>query len=321
MEQSARFHLPDFTQHLRLNLMLMTMMQQKPEYFRENVEIASVYGCFPPSVWNGGRPQGGFKCTDEYIKNVLHAFNSQGIPIRFTFTNPLITEEHLDDPFCNHVMQLADNGLNEVIIFSEILEQYIREKYPSYKLTSSTCKRLTDPEKVAAELEKDYYVVVLDYDLNNKFEILDALPHHEKIEMLATSPCIPNCPRRSKEYEVCGRQQITYNMHLKQHPGKPFNMQDYSTETMHQFDNCPAMHRTPFDIRSLPHHISPDLIHDWYVPHGFRQFKLSGRGGSKLAIIENYMYYFIKPECRDEARFMLLHNLDRNGAVKIDSMI
>ena len=51
----ARFHLPDFWGHYGVNVVFMTMLENCPEYFREGVEIASVYGSFPQAVWNGGR--------------------------------------------------------------------------------------------------------------------------------------------------------------------------------------------------------------------------------------------------------------------------
>ena len=101
------------------------------------------------------------------MAEILRQFNGRGIPCRFTFTNPLITEEHLNDKFCNDVMRMADNGLNEVIVNSPILEEYIREKYPSYKITSSTCKQIEDFDALSAELDKDYSLVVLDYNWNN----------------------------------------------------------------------------------------------------------------------------------------------------------
>ena len=50
---SIKFHLPDFWSHGPLNLALIDMIKEHPEYFRDGVEIASVYGCFPPAVWNG----------------------------------------------------------------------------------------------------------------------------------------------------------------------------------------------------------------------------------------------------------------------------
>ena len=142
----VRFHLPDFADKFRFNLMFLTMLENSPELFREGVEIASVYGIFPPSLWNGGRVQYGM--TDKnYVKGVIKAYNSRGIPLRFTFTNPMLEKKHLSDEFCNMVMHLADNGMNECIVMSPILEDYIRKNYPNYKLTSSTCKRITDPEK------------------------------------------------------------------------------------------------------------------------------------------------------------------------------
>lgn len=315
---TARFHLPDFTKHVKLNLVMVQMWKNAREYFRDGVEIASVYGAFPPSMWNGGRPMLGV-CEEPFVRQVIAAFNSEGIPLRFTFTNPMITEEHLGDPFCNLVMQAAHNGLNEVIVFSEVLEQYIRTKYPKYKITSSTCKRITDPDALRAELNKDYHVVVLDYDLNNKWDILSDVPHPEKLEILVDSACIPNCPRRSEEYRVCGKQQIKFNEHLQKHPGKPFRMSDYDKVTMADFE-CAATHRSPFEIRELPHFVTPEMIWEDYLPHGINQFKISGRGWNKLAVIEQYMYYMIKPEKRDEARFMFLHNLERSGAIKIDNV-
>lgn len=45
---SIKFHLPDFWSHGPLNLALIDMIKEHPEYLRDGVEIASVYGCFPP---------------------------------------------------------------------------------------------------------------------------------------------------------------------------------------------------------------------------------------------------------------------------------
>lgn len=318
MENKVRFHLPSFALHTKFNLVFLNMVQNMPEFFREGAEIASFYGIFPPAIWNGGRTVGGYLSDEAFIKNVIKAFNDKGIPLRFTFTNPALREEHLKDEFCNRLMQLADNGMNEVIVMSPLLEAYIREKYPRYKITSSTCKRLVDPKLVAEELNKDYHVVVLDYDLNNKFDILEQLPHKEKCELLINSCCIPNCPHRSKEYDLVGLQQIAYAEHLKKYPNKPFNMSDYSDSTVKKDIKCPSNGNNIFDSMKRPHHISPEAIWEKYVPMGFNQFKIEGRTASNLFLIENYMYYLIKPECRDEARFLFLHNLERNGVIKID---
>lgn len=295
------FHIPDFINHCRLNLLLLTLMQQHPEYFREGVKIASVFGAFPPSLWNGGRNTVGV-VDDEIIKQVTKAFNSRGVPFRFTFTNPLIEEKHLGDPFCNKVMRMCDNGLNEVIVLSPILEEYIRKNYPSYKITSSTCKEIRNADELSAELEKDYHYVVLDYNWNNNFEFLETLPHKEKCELLINACCVPNCPRRGEHYRSIGETQIKYAEYMKTPPmmRKPTHFEDFK---------CPSMLRHIYQITDLPTHISPDAIVEKYVPMGFNQFKIEGRTVPDIALAENYIYYMIKPEYKDTARLELLGTL------------
>ena len=307
----VRFHLPDFAGKFRLNLMFAEMLRNAPQYFREGVEIASFYGVFPPSIWNGGRTQPGV-CDKNFVRSAIKAFNDRGIPLRFTFTNPALEKKHLSDDFCNMVMNMANNGMNEAIVFSPMLEEYIRRTYPKYKLTSSTCKRITDPEALKAELEKDYSIVVVDYDFNNNFEVLEKLPRKEDCELLVNACCEPGCPRRSAHYRSIGEQQIAYCNHIKKFPNVPFDVAKYDPD---HFRDCPYSKRGIFEIRNLRTHISPDDIWEKYVPMGFEQFKIEGRTASTLNILETYMYYMVKPECRDEARFRLLENLENTGAL------
>lgn len=136
----VKFHLPDFSGHLMFNLVFIDILQRHAEYFREGVEIASVYGTFPPAIWNGGRMQEG-NCDRRFVKSVVKAFNERNIPLRFTFTNPMLEKKHLNDDFCNMIMNVANNGMNEVIVASPLLEDYIRKNYPKYKITSSQVQR------------------------------------------------------------------------------------------------------------------------------------------------------------------------------------
>ncbi|MCM1007530.1 MAG: hypothetical protein NC485_06270 [Ruminococcus flavefaciens] len=307
----VRFHLPDFSGNFKLNFMFAETLKHRPEFFREGVEIASFYGVFPPSVWNGGRTQGGV-VDKAFVKNVIKVFNERGIPLRFTFTNPAIEKKHLSDSFCNMIMNLANNGLNEAIVMSPLLEDYIRRTYPKYKLTSSTCKRITDPDALKAELEKDYSIVVVDYDFNNNFEVLEKLQRKADCELLVNACCEPGCPRRSAHYHSIGVQQIAYNEHIKKYPNAPFDASKYDPE---HFRECPYSKRGIFEIRNLRTHISPDDIWEKYVPMGFEQFKIEGRTASPLNVLETYMYYMAKPEYRDEARFTILKALENSHAL------
>lgn len=315
----VKFHLPDFAGHFMFNLVFVEMLKNCPEYFREGVEIASVYGVFPPSLWNGGRMQKGvFNKKD--IRIVTAAFNERGIPLRFTFTNPMLEKKHLNDNFCNMVMNIANNGLNEVIVMSPLLEDYIRKNYPKYKLTSSTCKRITDPDALYNEIKKDYHIVVVDYDLNNKFDILEKIPDKEKCEILVNACCEPACQRRSAHYKSIGLQQIAYAEHIRKNPDIPFNSQQLVLEypEIRQTAGCRCMERTIFDIKNLSTHITPDDIWEKYVPMGFSQFKIEGRTLDMFNLMEHYLYYMIKPERKEEARFMLIKQLRANEVISVN---
>jgi hypothetical protein len=210
----VKFHLPDFARLGKFNLMFKIMLERSPEFFREGVEIASVYGTFPPSAWNGGRLQPG-NCNPDFVKNVVRIYENNNIPLRFTFTNPMIEEEHLSDEFCNYVLETAHNENNGCIVFSPVLEEYIRKNFPKYKITSSTCKRILDADTLYNELEKDYHLVVLDYDLNHRYDILEKIPNKEKIEILVNPCCTPACPNRSLHYKMLGMEQLIIANHVK----------------------------------------------------------------------------------------------------------
>ena len=318
-QMKARFHLPDFAGHFKFNLVFCELLAKHPEWFREGVEIASFYGVFPPSLWNGGRTQSGY-CDKSFVRGVINAFNERGIPLRFTFTNPMLEKKHLSDEFCNMVMHLADNGLNEAIVFSPLLEDYIRQYYPKYKLTSSTCKRITDAEQLYSEVQKDYHIVVIDYDLNHDMETLSKIPDKKKCELLVNACCNPGCPNRSEHYRAIGQQQIIYANHVRKYRDTPLNMERIERENpgIMRFNDCPCIGRSLFEIKKLRNHITPDEIWDTYIPMGFEQFKIEGRTKDVFSLMEHYLYYMAKPECRDEARFELLNWLEENEVISVN---
>ncbi len=306
----VKFHLPGLRANFPINMLVVKMMQNYPQYFREGLEIASFFGEFPTSKWNGGRYCGGDQCNSAYIRQVIKAVNAEGIPIRFTYTNPLITEEDLSDPYCNFCLREADNGLNEVIVVSPILEEYIRECYPNYKITSSTCKELKDIDAVNAELDKDYHIVVLDYNLNNKFDFLEQIKKKEKCELLANCCCIPNCPRRGEHYRFMAQQEQIALKNRTLPANKQLEMPKWHCEW--------GENTSVYIFKNYETHISPEDIWNKYAPMGFNQFKLEGRTANLFLLIDTYAYYFAKPEYRDEMRFALTAQLQANRIITVN---
>lgn len=287
------YHIPDILKHHRLNIILYETIKKNPEYFREGTKIASVYGVFPAAMWNGGRLMTGNMADDQTMKFCIEDYNNRGIPVRFTFTNPRITKEHLGNPYCNKMLRIANNGMNEVIVNSDVLEDYIRTNYPNFKVTSSTCKGIRDAEGVNAELAKDYNLVVLDYNWNNNFEFLEGIKEKERCEILVNACCIPNCQRRKDHYDYIGKYQIMYAELLANPIMRSREIENFTCEFA-----CQNLYNTT----GYSTHISPEAIYEKYLPMGYNQFKIEGRTNSDMSVLENYIYYMVKPEYKDKAR-------------------
>ncbi len=297
------YHLPSFTDHFSLNILLDTYMKEHPERFRDGVRIASVFGSFSGAAWNGGRNVPG-NYNPKLNEKIMKEFNSRGIPLRFTFTNPMLTEQHLSDKPCNEILKMAENGMNEVIVMSPILEQYIRENYPGYKITSSTCKQIRDMDDLNRELEKDYNLVVLDYNWNNRFDDLERIKDKAKCEVLVNAYCHPNCPNRGEHYRRIGKMQLELSSIAQSGLNigmKNINKRDEGV--------CPFGVQNILTIKDFKTHVSPDVIEEKYLPMGFSQFKIEGRLIGDIEMLEMYIYYLVKPEYKDTARFEMLTRL------------
>ena len=279
MEKKIYWHLPGFCYFRYLNQIVINLMKDYPDKFRDGYCIGSVYGTFPGAIWNGGRAVFGLTAKSD-IEKILDAYNSKGIPVRFTWTNSLLEEKHLNDTYCNLIMRLADNGLNQVLANTEVLENYIRKNYPKFPVISSTTKRITSVEDFRKELEKDYHLVVLDYDLNHNEEVLKELePYAGKLEILVNEICYPNCPMRKQHYQDESRAQLENDM------VSHFNCPNKSTPRV--FEEC----------TKRPAFISNEEIGS-YVERGYTNFKIVGRGLPMEFVKESYLYFLVKDEER-----------------------
>lgn len=307
MDKKIKFYLPDFTRLLRFNMTLVKFLKKKPQYFREGVEIGALYGAFPNSCWNGARAIKG-ECDEYYMRRALKTLEIEGIPVRFTFSNPHITEQMLDDKRCNLMLKLAENpsnGIkNGVIVVSEILEGYVRKNYPSYEIISSTCKCITDKTELREELKKDYNMVVLDYNFNNDFEFLADLENKDKCELLVNELCIPQCPNRKRHYGLIGEDILRLT-------GASVAPQGTA------FDDCPCKNLGFHDIKSQKTFITVSDIWEKYEPMGFRNFKIEGRLDYIFNLLDTYLYYMSNPDYTDILRSEILIELMDIGVIKV----
>ena len=280
------WHLPGLCYFRLMNQVLINLMKKYPESFRDGYRIGSVYGTFPGAIWNGGRTVFGVTSKGD-IGKIITAYNSKGVPVRFTWTNSLLEKEHITDTYCNLIMKMADNGMNQVLVNREVLEDYIRSEYPGFKIISSTTKRMLDLGTLQEEIEKDYFLVVLDYDLNHNEEVLSALqPHADKVEILVNEICYPGCKMRQEHYRNQSQAQLEYD------PQLPFKCPNNSTPRV--FAEC--MKRPSF--------ISNEEIES-YIERGYVNFKIVGRGLPADFVKDSYLYFLVKDDKRDFIRTKL----------------
>lgn len=275
------FVLPGFAEKFSVNQQLVLLYERHPEYFVKDFNFGCFYGCFGYSIWNGGRifTQYTFYNIEQLIE-MRDFYNSRDIPIRLTFTNPLIEEEHLDDAYSNMMAKVLHNGKNEIVTASPILEKYLREKYPNYRYCSSTTKCLLTEEDVLNEIRNpDYFQVCLDYNINHNFKILNQLTPEEKAktEFLCNAICPSGCSFRKEHYRLNGVFSLNGG-------------QNYRVE-------CPITYNTIHpDTMNYKNNISPEEIESVFEKQGFKHFKLEGRTLPDYELSANYVRYFIKPE-------------------------
>lgn len=263
-------------------------MKIRPEYVHEDSCIKAFYGCFANSIWNGGRINSNEPLPVDQMQTAISLINGLGIAVRYTFTNSLIKKEHLLDENCNRQMILANNGKNEVLVNSDMLETFLRDVYPNFKYCKSTTACLKSVDEINAATEK-YDMVVIDYTINKDLELLDKIRDKKKIEILVDEICPKDCPLRGEHYRRISEANINHTVL----PGCLRNLE------------TPANLYKVLDINK-DSDLTYEDIYNTYVKMGFENFKLVGRGSNPVLVFESLIYYLIKPEYRDTARQDLL---------------
>lgn len=289
----AHFHLPGLFEFYEFYKLFITLFYERREYFYDWCKIGSIYGAPDNTLWGGGR----IGIGDYDAIEVLEFFNKYGISLRLTFSNSLISNEHLDDLKCNNLCELFNNSKNVkngVIIYSDLLLDYIKSNYPNLYFVSSTTKVITDFNKFTDELmNPDYNYVVPDFRLNKCLKQLSALDSNQKkkVEFLVNECCYFGCTDRKECYENISYQNLGIDRPDYQCKAPDLN-EGYSFSK--------AMQNPGF--------ISIDDINNIYMPMGFNNFKIEGRGLGSALILEFILYYMTKPQYHINVREALYLN-------------
>lgn len=277
----AQYHLPGLFEFYELYKVFLPLFREHREYFYDWCDIGSVYGAPADCIWGGGRAGFG----DDDAGKVLDLMKEYGISARLTFSNSLLREEHLLDKKCNALCKLfeeAGDTQNGVIVHSDLLLDYLKKNYPNLYFVSSTTKVLTDFQQFSNEVKrKEFRYVVLDFRLNKSFDRLNTLTQIEKdkVEFLCNECCWFGCKDRKRCYETVSRKNLGENC-PEHYCAAP------DAEEGYRFSK--AMKNPGF--------ISTEDIQNVYLPMGFSNFKIEGRGLGSALVLEFLLYYMVKKE-------------------------
>ena len=277
----AQLHLPGLFEFYEFYRVFLPLYRAHREYFYDWCEIASIYGAPEGCIWGGGR----VCCGKQDPRAVLALTQEYGLSARLTFSNSLLTEAHLSDPACNALCRLfSEPGgpQNGVIVHSELLLDHLKVAYPQLYFVSSTTKVLTDFSQLRCELERpEFSYVVPDFRLNKAFASLNTLPQalKDKVEFLCNECCSFGCKDRRACYEAVSRKNLgeaAPEHHCKAPDAK------YGYRFSRAMEN--------------PGFIGIADIQNTYLPMGFSNFKIEGRGLGSAIVLEFLLYYLTKPE-------------------------
>ena len=283
----AVYHLPGLFEFYELYRVFLPLFRGHRDWFFDWCTIGSVYGAPAGCRWDGGRAGFG----EAKAEDAAGLMREYGISPRLTFSNSLLREGDLDDPECNRLCALFEKSgpvPAGVILTSDLLLDYLREKYPGFYFVSSTTKVLDNFRQLEEELKRpEFRFVVPDFRLNRELERLMALPAElkGKVEFLCNEACWFDCPDRKACYENVSRKSLGEDCpdHICASP---------NSARGYRFS----------DAMENPGFIGIGEIRKDYLPRGFSHFKLEGRSLGSAVVLELLLYYLTRPEYQLKVR-------------------
>ena len=190
-----------------------------------------------------------------------------------------------------------EQGGNGVIVHSDLLLEYLKRNYPNLYYVSSTTQVLTDFRELTDEINRDdFRYVVPDFRLNKAFGKLNTLTNaqKDKVEFLCNECCWFGCTDRKKCYENVSRRNLGESC-------GDFPCSAPGGDEGYRFSKA----------RTNRGFIGVEEIQSSYLPMGFSNFKIEGRGLGSALILEFLLYYLTKPE----------YQLHVREAIYLDSML
>lgn len=241
--------------------------------------ITEIYGS-PDISWNGGRIiSTGISNNFEFELNKV---SNAGLRPVIIFSNPIITNEMLEDKNSNILLELGIKYNAKFIVSNEKLIHHIKTKYSKADIKVSLIKVALENGVNNLEyyknLEQFFYNYVVHPDDNLNFNLLKKLDRN-KVEILLNERCTQNCPNRVEHYVNLSQEQANGTSDLTK---------------KNNFLNCCEF--IP-EIKQLSHNkknisLSVEEVKKLYNL-GFYNFKIQGRTDNLYAFCFDLLKYIL----------------------------
>lgn len=208
---------------------------------------------------------------------------------RLTFTNSLVSEETLADPYFNDICLAAARFGGEAIVYDDAAGAYLRENY-GMPLVLSTTREVADAATFNG-LARSFDWIVLSYNAHKdpagsrrSCRAREGRDHGERVLRAG-------CPHRAEHYRHNSADQQDGVL-------RPFPCKSGRPDF---FDHAP----------NHPVQFTAEEVADTSARFGISAFKIVGRGVAFATVVEALTYYLIRPECHEEARAVLAREMRR----------
>lgn len=246
-----------------------------------------------PCKWNSGRLIKGV--SEDYQKKILEEYAKRGIKVLLTFSNYKVGEDDLSDRQSNNILSLAAQySGNGAIIGSQLLTDYIHDRYPDFFLSTSILRAVHEHGKGNADyynkLSQSMDMVVLHPDDGFNENVLDALTNKDKMEILINENCLLNCPNREEHCDI-----VSDYFNNNRNSNIMTQLQLFKKEHCKSIQNVSDLARFITAKQRICNMTIAEV--DQLYLKGFRHFKIQGRSMSKPSFLYDVTRYMMNEIC------------------------
>jgi hypothetical protein len=184
--------------------------------FIDSLELPNValhvHDGFSGLPWCVGRERGA-AFDPAVLDDVIEQYRRRDVGFNLLFSSHLLGPDDLANEYGNLLLEKLHDERNGVVVCDGVLADYVRERYPKYRLIRSVVNAYLDEViyrrsdaivRYFEEKIRQYDRVVVPSELNLRFDVLDQLDK-SKLEFLVNNNCFWHCPFSIKHYTSIAR--------------------------------------------------------------------------------------------------------------------